>query len=174
MLCFLFFSCKKNQTFNFPKGKWLLTDFAIDHKFYPSFKVGTHEEKYKYLLGNCYLSYEGSNKLIFEANGEKEIFKIKELNMSKDSICFINGEKQYFGFNFYRLSLKNKKGKHYDFQYCLINDSILIGEFWEKGQPIVRYDLPNVAEVPVAIQNSYGDYVIKSEYTELFGVFEKN
>ena len=86
----------------------------------------------KALLNKLILSYNGNNKLNFYFDSQKDFFKIKSIKIQNDSIKYqVCSDSPLLSNHYYKLDLKNKKGKKFEFRYSLINDTILVGEFWK-------------------------------------------
>jgi hypothetical protein len=150
LIILLLLSCNKEKTFEFPKGVWELNQvtYAVDGYAYNTNGSGIGSTKINSQIEgkSCVLNFNGKNRLVFIANGKKDTFKIKKFKQIKDSIFYHSSQKNLNGFNSFELTLSNNM-KHYIFMYTLINDSTLVGEYWEKGQKCYRYDAPDVQEV---------------------------
>ena len=142
LLIFIITSCTKNKNFDFPTGTFVLKDFTAVYNDKSVLYLGWFSSIYIHLIDHCEFQFDGKNKIYFYSQKGTECFKIKKINLINDSINY--APKLYKTNSFYKILLKNKKGKNFEFNYGIINDSILIGEFWEKGQNYFRSDSPNM------------------------------
>lgn len=152
-------SCEKNKNYEFPQGEWVLEDFVVLNKVSYGYGCYFDDLQFESILNKNTFSYYGGKYLDFNSiNFDK--LKIIEVAKSNDSVFFVlnNHNESWKNYDFatnnsYKITLRTKKLKKLVFNYSLINDSTLIGEFWEKNQAISRYDAPNLTSINYNLEN---------------------
>jgi hypothetical protein len=169
-------ACKKQNSINFPKGNWILKSFVINKVSPKGYSCSFNQASYQELLENFVLIYDGKNHLVFSSNHSDKL-KIIESKVENEKLFFTPNNNPYYGKiygteNNITLTVRTDKLKKLKFIYSLINDTILIGEFWKDNQAISRYDAPNFCSGVFNLSNLN----IKGETTmnfesEILGVY---
>jgi hypothetical protein len=153
LFCFLFLSCKKSKTFDFPHGEWVVSQF-----YHTNSSISFTNNIPEYLKNSLKINYSGGEYIYYHSNEGVEKFKIKKIEKNERN-----------NHSYIELTLKNKKFKTFLFEYQIVNDSIIIGDYWKKNQQYVSYDTPNY------VSTSYTYTFISSGQTKQgsgYGTFE--
>lgn len=171
----LLLSCTKNKTFNFPQGKWEVFKFVanlgckckdqIDYGFSDDLPLCSKCDYYYYGYNpkNVTIEYSGTQKVVFGYEGKSETFKIKKVESTT------NGTKTNFA-----VSLRNKKGKLFQFDYTLLNDTLMVGDFWLVGASYASSKAPNIMTITRKYKDNSGK-LMEGAYSkeEILGIFKK-
>jgi hypothetical protein len=174
-------ACQKQKSFKFPHGEWVLTNFVVNGTTINGYKCTFKTNQFDHLLVNCSFSFDNKNHLNYYSNKNDEL-KIIEINQSNNSRFFtLNNYFQtfnntsvysYSSIENFDVSVKTKKQKKLILSYSLINDSTLIGVFWEKGQAIERFDAPNFCTGTFDLYNTNIKGELKINFkSEILGVY---
>lgn len=135
-------ACKKEQSFDFPSGKFVMIERTIKEnpcskydKPYGNNIKGIFQNEFQY--NSIEMEFDGRNKIAYRSNKGVETFKIKKVTLASQT----DSSKTLI------LHLKNKKGKSFEFEYENIGDSILIGDYWIKNKPYFTYKEQNFCSV---------------------------
>lgn len=169
-------SCNKQSNINFPKGNWVLKSFVINDVSPNGYSCSFNQTSFEELQENCVMNYDGKNHLIFSSNHTDKL-KIIESKVENEKLFFTPNKNPYYGKIFgsennISLTLRTNKLKKLKFTYSMINDTILIGEFWKENQAISRYDAPNFCSGTFKLSSSgvKGELEIDFE-SEVLGVY---
>jgi hypothetical protein len=188
LLCTFIISCKKNKFEVFPKGNYKLVDYNYENvcDTSASFGFGTtyavkgtiYELEDPTIIENSF-EFDGKKHLVYHSDKGTEKFKILDCEVVYKETYFQN-DGQY-STKYIVMTLKNDF-KKYAFKFHLVDDTTIIGVYWQKKQNYFAADKPNVAyytcNQPKNVSTDGYNMVIipPSSYliTERFGVFRKN